>query len=79
VEAKTMKKGSLIWRIDAKDGEKVETVLAKNIIIATVQPRVPRQDRDTTILDNTGALARGYAQKAGVIGEVESSAWKRSL
>ncbi len=78
--------GSLIWRIDVKDGEKVDTVLAKNIIIATGStPRaLPFATVDNErILDNTGALALADTPNrlgvigGGVIGLEMGSLWRR--
>jgi dihydrolipoamide dehydrogenase len=78
--------GSPIWRIEVKDGDKVDTVRAKNVIIATGS--VPRTlsfapvDNER-ILDNTGALSLNEVPKrlgvigGGVIGLEMGSVWRR--
>ncbi len=77
---------SALWRIQIKDGDKVDTVQAKHVIIATGStPRtVPFAPVDNErILDNTGALALTEAPKrlgvigGGVIGLEMGSLWRR--
>ncbi len=74
------------WQIEVRNGDKVDTVEAKHIIIATGS--VPRQlpfapvDNER-ILDNTGALALTEVPKrlgvigGGVIGLEMGSMWRR--
>ncbi len=75
-----------LWQIEVKNGDKIDTVEAKHIIIATGS--TPRQlpfapvDNER-ILDNTGALALTETPKrlgvigAGVIGLEMGSVWRR--
>ena len=75
-----------LWQIEVKNGDKVDIVEAKHIIIATGS--TPRQlpfapvDNER-ILDNTGALALTETPKrlgvigAGVIGLEMGSVWRR--
>ncbi len=75
-----------LWQIEVRNGDKVDTVEAKHIIIATGS--TPRQlpfapvDNER-ILDNTGALALTETPKrlgvigAGVIGLEIGSVWRR--
>jgi dihydrolipoamide dehydrogenase len=78
--------GSPTWRIEVKDGGKLDTVQAKNVIIATGS--VPRTlsfapADNEWILDNTGALALKEVPKrlgvigGGVIGLEMGSVWRR--
>lgn len=75
-----------MWQVEVKDGDKVEVVLARHIILATGSR--PRQLLDAPtdnklILDNEGALALNEIPKrlgvigAGVIGLEMGSVWKR--
>ncbi|PTR05946.1 dihydrolipoamide dehydrogenase [Nitrosospira sp. Nsp5] len=78
--------GNTLWQIEVKNGDKVDTVEAKHIIIATGS--TPRQlpfapvDNER-ILDNAGALALTETPKrlgvigAGVIGLEMGSVWRR--
>jgi dihydrolipoamide dehydrogenase len=77
---------NVFWQIEVRNGDKVDTVEAKHIIIATGS--VPRQlpfapvDNER-ILDNTGALALTEVPKrlgvigGGVIGLEMGSMWRR--
>lgn len=74
------------WQIEVRDGDKVETVEATHVIIATgSRPRpLPGVEVDNvTVLDNTGALAMTSTPKrlgvigAGVIGLEMGSVWSR--
>ncbi len=80
------KKSGENWIINIKSGDKVETVEAKYIIIATGSmprplPSIPIDNE--YILDNQGALALTKAPKrlgiigAGVIGLEMASVWRR--
>ena len=78
--------GNTLWQIEVKNGDKVDIVEAKHIIIATGS--TPRQlpfapvDNER-ILDNAGALALAETPKrlgvigAGVIGLEMGSVWRR--
>jgi len=78
--------GNPIWNIEVKDGDQVNAVRAKNVIIATGSvPRVlsfASVDNER-ILDNTGALALKEVPKrlgvigGGVIGLEMGSVWRR--
>ncbi|TDR82694.1 dihydrolipoyl dehydrogenase [Paludibacterium purpuratum] len=74
------------WQIEVRDGDKVETVSASHVIVATgSRPRpLPGVEIDNkTVLDNTGALAMAATPKrlgvigAGVIGLEMGSVWAR--
>lgn len=74
------------WQIEVRNGDKVDTVEAKHIIIATgsVPRRLPFAPVDNErILDNTGALALTEVPKrlgvvgGGVIGLEMGSMWRR--
>ncbi|MBA2658421.1 MAG: dihydrolipoyl dehydrogenase [Nitrosospira sp.] len=74
------------WQIEVRNGDKVDTVEAKHIIIATgsAPRRLPFAPVDNErILDNTGALALTEAPKrlgvvgGGVIGLEMGSMWRR--
>lgn len=74
------------WKIEIKDGDKVETVLARHVILATgSNPRpLPLVEVDNeTVLDNAGALSLTEVPKhlgvigAGVIGLEMGSVWRR--
>ena len=74
------------WQIEVTDGDKVETVEATHVIVATgSRPRqLPQAPVDNvTVLDNEGALNLTAVPKrlgvigAGVIGLEMGSVWKR--
>jgi dihydrolipoamide dehydrogenase len=75
-----------LWRIEVKDGDKVDTIQAKHVIIATGStPRIlsfAPVDNER-VLDNTGALALAEVPKrlgvigGGVIGVEMGSLWRR--
>ena len=74
------------WQIEVRNGDKVDTVQAKHIVIATgsVPRRLPFAPVDNErILDNTGALALTAVPKrlgvvgGGVIGLEMGSMWRR--
>ena len=74
------------WQIEVRNGDKVNTVQAKHIVIATgsVPRRLPFAPVDNErILDNTGALALTAVPKrlgvvgGGVIGLEMGSMWRR--
>ncbi|GGY03179.1 dihydrolipoyl dehydrogenase [Paludibacterium paludis] len=74
------------WRIEVADGDKVETIEASHVIVATgSRPRqLPQAPVDNvTVLDNEGALNLSAVPKrlgvigAGVIGLEMGSVWKR--
>jgi dihydrolipoamide dehydrogenase len=78
--------GGEIYRIQVKDGERVDEVEAQHVIIATgsvarALPEVPFDNQN--VLDNVGALALAQIPKrlgvvgAGVIGLEMGSVWRR--
>jgi dihydrolipoamide dehydrogenase len=78
--------GGTLWQFEVKNGDKVDIVEAKHIIIATgsTPRRLPFAPIDNErILDNTGALALTETPKrlgvigAGVIGLEMGSVWRR--
>ena len=74
------------WQLEVRDGDKVETVLASHVVLATgSRPRpLPGVEIDNKmVLDNAGALALTSTPKrlgvigAGVIGLEMGSVWRR--
>ncbi|MCB1948630.1 dihydrolipoyl dehydrogenase [Nitrosomonas sp.] len=74
------------WCVEVKDGDNIQTIRAKYVIVATgsVPRQLPMVDIDNeTILDNIGALALTDTPKrlgvvgAGVIGLEMGSVWRR--
>jgi dihydrolipoamide dehydrogenase len=78
--------GGAVYRLQVKDGERVDEIEAKHVIIATgsVARQLPGAPTDNRfILDNVGALAISEVPKrlgvvgAGVIGLEMGSVWRR--
>ena len=81
-----VKRENDVWQVEVKDGDKVETVSATRVIVATgSSPRqIPGAEVDNiNILDNEGALSLGAVPAklgvigAGVIGLEMGSVWNR--